>query len=213
MKLVFGVGINDAGYTTRKLETIGYVNGKRKRKTVWACPYYATWASMLQRCYSEKELIQFPTYRKCSVCDEWLTFSNFKSWMEKQDFNGKHLDKDLLVLGNKVYSPDYCIFVSPLVNTFMLECTSARGEYPVGVSFHKNTKKFMSYCNNPFSKKFEHLGSFTDPNAAHHAWLKRKLELAQLLADEQDDPRVAEALIERYEIRLKIFEKYLTQLD
>lgn len=35
---------------------------------------------------------------------------------------------------------------------------------------------------------------------AHEAWLKRKLELAHLLAAEQEDPRVAEALINRYSI-------------
>lgn len=35
---------------------------------------------------------------------------------------------------------------------------------------------------------------------AHEAWLKRKLELAPLLAAEQEDPRVAEALINRYSI-------------
>lgn len=33
-RLVFGVGINDADYVVQKFETIGYVNGKRKRKLV-----------------------------------------------------------------------------------------------------------------------------------------------------------------------------------
>ena len=31
-KLVCGVGINDADYVVRKDETVGYVNGKQKRK-------------------------------------------------------------------------------------------------------------------------------------------------------------------------------------
>ena len=31
-KLVYGVGINDADYVVKKFETIGYVNGKIKRK-------------------------------------------------------------------------------------------------------------------------------------------------------------------------------------
>ena len=36
------------------------------------------------------------------------------------------------------------------------------------------------------------------PNEAHKAWLKRKQELAILLAAEQTDDRVAKAIIDRY---------------
>jgi len=36
--------------------------------------------------------------------------------MERQDWEGKHLDKDILIPGNKIYSPDRCIFVSSLIN-------------------------------------------------------------------------------------------------
>lgn len=45
----------------------------------------------------------------------------------------------------------------------------------------------------------KHLGFFHTPEEAHQAWLKAKLELAKKLAAEQDDPRVAKALVERYE--------------
>ena len=53
-------------------------------------------------------------------------------------------------------------------------------------------------CRNTFTKKQEYLGLFTCEVEAHQAWLKRKLELAHLLAAEQTDGRVAKALIERY---------------
>jgi len=53
-------------------------------------------------------------------------------------------------------------------------------------------------CSNPFTRKGENLGYFTCEEEAHQAWLKRKLELAHLLAAEQTDTRVAKALIERY---------------
>ena len=56
----------------------------------------------------------------------------------------------------------------------------------------------MSQCNNPFTKKSEYLGLFIDELEAHQTWLKRKLELAHLLAAEQTDKRVAKALISRY---------------
>lgn len=197
-KLVYGVGINDADYVVKVWETIGYVNGKQKQKLIWECPYYRVWGSMIQRCYSAKYQEKQPTYKGCTVSDEWLTFSVFKSWMENQDFEGKQLDKDLLFEGNKIYSAETCIFVSSVVNTFMIELGATRGEWPIGVCWNKKVEKFMAQCRNPFTKKGECLGLFTCPNEAHKTWLKRKLELAHLLASEQSDPRVAKALIERY---------------
>ena len=197
-KLVFGVGINDADYVVKKFETIGYVDGKQKRKQIWVCPYYQVWKDMLRRCYSAKFQVKYPTYKGCSVSEEWLTFSNFKRWMEKQDYNGKQLDKDLLFEGNNVYSADTCVFVTQMVNSFTTDSGATRGEWMIGVYWHKGANKFMSQCCNPFTKKREHLGLFTSELEAHKAWLKRKLELAHELAAIQTDERVAKALIERY---------------
>ncbi len=103
---VCGIGINDADY-----KVLPRVNGKQL-----ICPYYQRWVSMIKRCYSEKTQERQPTYKGCTVCDEWLTFSNFKVWMEKQDWRGKQLDKDVIMSGNKVYSPDYCSFITQKEN-------------------------------------------------------------------------------------------------
>ena len=197
-KLVFGVGINDADYVVQKKVTIGYVNGVRKQRIVWMCPYYQAWTDMLKRCYSTKFQERWPTYKGCSVSDEWLTFSNFKRWMESQDWEGKQLDKDILFSGNKVYSEETCVFVTSTVNSFTIDCGASKGEYKIGVSWHKAGNKFQSHVSNPFTKKREYLGLFIEELEAHNAWLKRKLELATLLAADQTDERVAIALIELY---------------
>lgn len=197
-KTVFGVGVNDADYVTQKREETGYVNGKRKRKTVWVCPYYRSWKNMLERCYSTKFQERNKTYKDCTVSEEWHTFSNFKAWMEKQDFEGMHLDKDILFEGNKVYSAENCVFVTQMVNNFTVDSGATRGEWLIGVTWSKRKAKFHSRCCNPFTKKLGHVGYFDCEQEAHKAWLKRKLELARLLADEQEDPRVAKALIDRY---------------
>ena len=55
--MLFGVGINDAGYTILITKRIG--NGKTK--TIWACPYYSKWTGMLERCYSTNFKIKHPT--------------------------------------------------------------------------------------------------------------------------------------------------------
>ena len=197
-KLVRGVGVNDSDYAVVEFETI-VVNGKQKKKLVWFCPFYRTWQSMLMRCYSIKTQERNPTYIGCTVSKEWLTFSNFRAWMMTQDFVDKQLDKDLLFEGNKVYGPETCVFVTQMVNSFTTDSGASRGEFLIGVSWHKPTEKFMSQCRNPFTKKGEHLGYFTCELEAHQAWLKRKLELAYELAAIQEDSRVAEALINRYE--------------
>lgn len=196
-KLVFGVGTNDADYVTRKWETIE-VNGRQKRRRVWECPYYRAWYNMLQRCYSVKYQERHPTYAGCTVSEDWLTFSNFKAWMEKQKWEGLQLDKDLLFQGNKVYSAETCIFVTQTVNLFTTDRGNDRGEWLIGVDWDKAAGKFRSRCRNPFTKKQENLGYFTCEQEAHEAWVKRKLELAHELAVIQADPRIVKALIDRY---------------
>ena len=187
-RLVYGVGINDADYAVEPR-----IDGERVK-----CPYYVTWRDMLYRCYNEKHQHRRPTYIGCSVCPEWLYFMNFRKWMTAQDWEGKALDKDLLILGNKVYSPETCVFVDNVTNTFVNDQARSRGEYPLGVHFHKHSCKFVAECRNLFTKKKEHLGYFLCANQAHLAWKKRKHELACQLADLQTDPRVAEALRTRY---------------
>ena len=118
--------------------------------------------------------------------------------MGTQDWEDKQLDKDLLVEGNKVYSPKTCVFVTRMVNMFTTDRGNDRGELPIGVDWHKGSGRFRSRCRNPFTKKNEHLGLFDCEQEAHQAWLRRKLELAYELAELQTDPRVAEALINRY---------------
>lgn len=199
VKLFLGVGINDAEYTVKVYETVGHTNGKRNRKLVWMCPFYTRWTNMLQRCYSDSYQKKTPTYRGCSVCDEWKYFSKFKAWMITQDWEGNELDKDILVKGNKVYSPETCVFITRMVNSFVVERDASRGKYPIGVYWSKHHEKYLARCQNPFTNKYEYLGAFNDPQEAHKAWLIKKHELANLLAGIQKDERVAKALINKYE--------------
>lgn len=204
-RLIYGVGINDADYVVQPT-----INGKRE-----ICPFYRLWFNMIKRCYSMKYQVRYPTYIGCSVCDEWLTFLNFKAWVQTQNWEGKELDKDLLLEDNKVYSPETCIFVDHVVNTFTLNRAADRGNHPIGVDILKHGG-FRARCNNPFSGKSEYLGQFTCPNQAHEAWRKRKHELACQLADLQSDDRVADALRMRYwkdeqKVIQKFYELYVEE--
>ena len=92
--VVCGVGINDADYLiVKKEQYIGPDGSIKIKKTT--CPFYRAWADMLSRCYREKYHKVFPSYKDCSVCEEWNSFTNFKKWMEQQDYKDNVLDKDL----------------------------------------------------------------------------------------------------------------------
>ena len=118
--------------------------------------------------------------------------------MEKQDWQGKQLDKDILCVGNKIYSPETCAFVDITTNHFTTDRKSGRGNWPLGVDLHSASTKFRAQCSNRILGYSEHLGYFDCPNKAHLAWKRRKHELACQLADLQSDSRVAAALRIRY---------------
>jgi len=183
-KLLHGVGINDADYK------ISNIDGEGK-----FCPYYNTWSGMLRRCYSADT---YKTYSECRTIDAWHRFSNFKKWMEKQNWEGCDLDKDILYKNNKLYSPETCAFVSPSVNRFLIQCGSEGSTKSLGTYWNKRKKKYTSCCSNPFSGKVEYLGEYHYQWEAHEAWRKRKHELACMYADLETDPRIVQALRTRF---------------
>lgn len=190
-KLVMGFGINDADY-------IVVVN--RKGEPRWICPYYSAWGSMLTRCYGKSLHKRRPTYVGCSVAEVWRSFMKFRSWMMQQEWLGKDLDKDLLVYGNKVYSPETCCFISRQVNLFIVEPISSA--LPTGVWYNNKVKSGKKYyaCVRTLDSRTNHLGSYVTPDDAHQAWRQAKYDLAVELSNMQADKRVADALIERYQI-------------
>lgn len=192
-RLLWGKGINDSDYNVTRSETM---NGKRK--VLWTCPFYTRWTSMLARCYSSKLHERSPSYVGCSVAEPWLYFSNFRKWMVDQDWEEKELDKDLLIRGNKVYSENTCVFISRKINLFISEVEQSRGEFPIGVTFHATRNKFRADCRCVVEERSKHLGFFDNSEEAHLAWLSFKLQQAYILAEEQNEPKVAAALINRY---------------
>lgn len=155
----------------------------------------SVWEGMLKRCFYESESSQDMdrTYRGItSVCDEWRYFSNFNKWAEPRYAKGLHLDKDLKVLGNKIYSPDTCLFVSKEVNNFLTLRGNDRGDYPLGVSWHKRDCVFQGTVsiNNKRHSKY-----FSTKEEAHAFWQEMKSIAAKKLAIKQTNPDVADALI------------------
>jgi len=156
--MIYSVGINDANYPVKPR-----ISGTNQRVS---CPFYLRWKEMLRRCYSQQEHLRNPTYKDCEVVEEWKYFSNFKSWMEVQDWQGKHLDKDILVPGNKIYGPTTCIFVEDKINLLLVKSDSKRGKYPIGVSPAIRGPKI--YYQSHICGKY--LGFFDNILEAHRCW-------------------------------------------
>lgn len=195
--LVLGVGFNDAGYKVKLTEECG-TKGRRKQRVVWVCPFYQTWRNMLTRCYSKSKNI---AYNNCVVCGDWLTFSIFKGWMEKQSWEGAQLDKDLLIKGNLIYSPDTCVFLPKKVNLFLTENKNTKGNLPIGVDERITNKSnpYRASIHNPFTLKREHLGYFPTPEEAHLAWKSAKTSFIPAIVKEFGLSLVVEqALYKRY---------------
>lgn len=185
--LLYGIGINDSPTPVTKK-----INGKR----VWICPIYKYWQAMFGRCYNQVTQNNQPTYRGCTVHEDWHFYSKFKEWVLTQDWVGKHLDKDILIEGNKIYSPDTCVFVNRLTNCFILDKSKARGKNKIGVSH--NGISYVAYCHDPFKRYKNYLGTFKTEDEAHEAWLSKKLEYAYEVVELESDFRVKEAIINRY---------------
>lgn len=81
---------------------------------------YSTWLSMLKRCYNIEFQFKHSSYIGCSVHEDWHNFQNFAKWYDENYYSiGNEriaLDKDILVKGNKIYSPETCIFVPHNIN-------------------------------------------------------------------------------------------------
>lgn len=181
-KLVYGVGVNDADYVTRPT-----VNGKQVM-----CLFYQAWSGMLERCYSAKCQARHPTYIGCSVAPEWYSFMTFRSWMVNQDWEGNHLDKDLLVPGNKEYNPSTCAFVSRQTNNLLTGHAAARGDLPIGVSVNGVRYQAGVRLNN----KRIHLGRHSTQEEAHESWLIAKVAIVLDHAMGLTDERIKAALME-----------------
>jgi len=202
LKKVCGRGINDADYPVHKFSYKKNSKGNLVvDKRIWTCPYYSVWYDMFRRCFLSDGKRGQKNYTSCSVCEEWLTFSNFKKWMEKQDWEGKELDKDLLVEGNKIYSPSTCTFISHDLNQFFKDRGNDRGRCSsVGVT--EKNGRFMSRCSDPFLKERVYLGSFDTEAEAFKAWKNYKYQLAlqwaKILEKEGYSQRVIRAVKKRY---------------
>lgn len=189
-KILFGIGVNDYEYPIQS-------NGVMLTS-------YAKWKSMLQRCYSEKYVNRRKCYVGCSVCDEWLRFSNFKRWFDKNYVEGYYLDKDILVNGNKVYSPETCCFVPHEINELIEIRKNKTNKFYQCVEISKNGN-FRARIKR-YGRR-EYLGTFKTPEEAFNAYKQGKVAYVREVADSYyKDGKITKEVYDalyRYEPKIK----------
>ena len=162
---------------------------------------FQLWKNMLKRCYSEVSFKKSPSYEQCLTSETFNHYQQFKTWCNQQlgfGNTGWELDKDILVKGNKVYSEDTCCFVPKEINLLLVKHDKGRGNYSLGVDYHKSRKQFRARCSD------KHLGWFNTEIEAFNAYKTAKEAYIKDVANkwkDKIDPRVYEALM-NYEVEI-----------
>ena len=189
---VYGVGILGTKY-------LASINGVQTKE-------YKLWCCMLVRCYSDSFKKKQPTYEGCEVSENFKSYEYFYEWCNKQiGFGNKdwHLDKDLLIKGNKVYSENTCVFLPKEINSLLTKREALRGENLIGVSWSKTNKAFVAMVNKNKGKS-EHLGYFKTEIEAFNTYKQAKEAFVKEQANKfksQIDPRAYNALM-NYQVEI-----------
>lgn len=131
------------------VEGVGFLGTTRY---VTKLPAYHCWTHMITRCYSANYHSTRETYSDCSVEDSWKNFTVFEKWYDKNYVEGYHLDKDLLVQGNRIYSEDTCCFIPPALNSLIVEKAKEVDGCEAGVT--KRKKKDTDQYNGLYNVQY-----------------------------------------------------------
>lgn len=167
---------------------------------------YRLWESMLDRC-TDKWKIKSPTYVGTTCSENFKNYTFFYEWCQEQIGFGNtdelgicwHLDKDILIKGNKLYSENTCVFIPQRINNLLLKKDKARGKDLLGVFYREDKGKFMCSC----SPK-GYLGLFDTSQEAFMVYKNYKEVLIKSVAEEyahQLDQRVYKALMD-YSVKI-----------
>ncbi len=183
--MFYGIGFNDRKYPTK-------VKSKHTRE-------YIFWTGFLSRSCSENTKNNQPSYKPCSVSENFKSYSYFYEWCQDQiGFDlGFDLDKDLIVKGNKIYSEEFCVFLPSEINRALCKNDKGRGGLPIGVFYNKKSKKFESRVRRNSNPVY--IGSFDSEIDAFNSYKSEKESYLKHLANKYKgliDERAYKALID-----------------
>ncbi len=189
-KLLYGVGLNDYDGKVN-------INGKISK-------FYKVWQSMLSRCYDFKYHSRYPAYIDCSVCKEWHSLTAFKKWFDENYIEGYELDKNILIEGNRIYSPETCCFVPKEINRLFenkskkLYCNR---QLPIGIQFDKHRGKYLAEIT--VKGKRKHIGRFDTIDEAYECReIERKYLISKLIEEYYGSNKITRKVYEAIKNRI-----------
>lgn len=194
-RTICGVGfLGDGDYISSTI-----INGKKVVTKEYMC-----WHNMIKRCYDKSEM--YKHYHDVTVCDEWHNFQNFARWYNENYYEVENqksdLDKDLLIKGNKIYSPQTCVFVPHYINSLLLSHKNGRGNTCIGVSYDKERNKYKAFIS--YKCKTIMLGRFTTEEQAFEVYKKEKEKYIKDVLNEYKDsiPKNVYDALSNYKIEI-----------
>lgn len=112
--------------------------------------WYNYWRAMIERVYRKNHFAE-RWYEDINVCEDWHNYQNFAQWCIGNFYeilgHKMNLDKDILFKGNKLYSPETCVFVPSFINMLFVMCENVRGDLPIGVYWHERDQEYRAQCS------------------------------------------------------------------
>lgn len=169
------------------------------------CKSFSHWKDMITRAtdgwYKEIK----PTYKDCTVSENFKDFNYFHDWCLQQvgyNKSGYELDKDVLIKGNKEYSENSCCFVPKEINMQFVKSNAIRGDCPIGVTKVKSTGKYSTQVKRKRLVKYHSISGTVEE--AFFKYKKVKEDYIKYLADvykDNLDEKVYKALY-AYEVEI-----------
>ena len=186
---------------------VGYIgegeyNSKSNKKA------YNSWRLMLERVYNPRSKANKKNYADVTICDEWLNFQNYCSWHLDNYIQDYQCDKDLKVLGSRVYSPETCSYIPQELNKLLTFREASKEGLPVGVKISKGIKRDTFLAEMKYYGKTEKIGRYDNLKDAYQAYIDSKLVHVKCLAEEYKDKIDKEV----YNSLINISEAYLKSL-
>ena len=138
------------------LHTIGATTGDGIYTSWKDKEAYKHWIAMLTRCYKLYNY-HLDSHINCYVYESWLNFQDYCKWYYDNIYYipgvKMQVDKDILIKGNTLYSPNTCVIVPNTINILFRKSHSNKtNDLPMGVYLDKGSKK------NPYKVIFRYNG-------------------------------------------------------
>lgn len=167
----------------KRIAGVGFIGvGEKYEDNIEA---YHVWRDMLSRCYDEN-CCNYKNYSDCEVCEEWFNFQNFVNWYNVNFYQvpGEcvQLDKDILYKGNRIYSPETCVFVPSSINVLFTHKPIKQNNLPIGCNY--NHGKIQVTCRTNYKQTIIGRFELDDINGAFNAYKEFKEKYIKQIAEE-----------------------------